>query len=378
MKLSNIIKTEIESRDKKISFREFMQMALYHHDLGYYSGDKDKISSQGDFITATSQTSIFACVFANQFSEILKKVGQGWSIIEFGAGTGKFACDCMAELDRLGLLPKSYLIIELSNNLKSKQKNYIKQNQPHLFHKFIWLNELPKEKIKAIVFANEVLDAMPVDIFRAKNNKLIQQGVTFKDDKFQFIDLDKNDTRFDYEARRILDDGIDFEDDYTSELNVWIRPWIKALAENLDAGVIFLCDYGYHRGLYYMSERNMGTLACYHQHKVNFDPFENVGEQDITAHVDFTAVAEAIVENGFELEGYMTQADFLRRADIIKIFPKILKSQNHQDKIEYSNDIKKLLLDDKLAEVFKVFAFSVGFEPTLEVFDNEDNIDFLL
>lgn len=377
MQLENIIKNKIKTNGH-ITFNEFMNLALYYPNLGYYSSPKDKISASGDFITATSQTSIFATTMAQVFTEVIQELGECTSIIEFGAGTGKFAADSINELHRLGTLPHKYIIVELSNDLKLLQQEHLKKHAPHLFSKFEWVNQLPKEKLTAIIFANEVLDAMPVDIFKSRNGLLKQQCVTTHDDKLQLNDAAQNEQRFDNEAQKILNDGLAFSDDYTSEINTWIRPWVKSLAECLEKGVILLCDYGYHRQEYYRTERNMGTLACYHQHKVNFDPFINIGSQDITAHVDFTTVTESACENGLELQGYMTQANFLKRADIAKVFATISKRLNAKEQIHYNNDMKELLLGDKLAEVFKVIGFSKEFEPILKVFDNDDNLDYLL
>ncbi|NDT20847.1 SAM-dependent methyltransferase, partial [Francisella tularensis subsp. holarctica] len=374
MSLKNIILERIKSSKQPLLFRDFMQMALYYPQLGYYSRAKEKISSQGDFITATSQTSLFARTFARQFATIISQLGNDCSVIEFGAGNGKFAADCVDELESLAILPKRYIIVELSNDLRLRQQQYIKENLSHLYDRFIWLDKLPAEKIKAIVFANELLDAMPVDIFRSENNKLIQQGVIRKGDTFEFSDMPKNDVRFEYESTKILNDGITFNDGYTSEINTWIRPWVKSLREVLSQGIVFLCDYGYHRSLYYSKDRYMGTLACYHQHHVNFEPFINIGEQDITAHVDFTTVVEAAIEEGFQLDGFMTQANFLKRANIAEVFSNISQRLSTNQLLKYSNDIKDLLLNDKLAEVFKVMAFSLDFDFILEVFDNQDNI----
>ncbi|MED7820042.1 MULTISPECIES: class I SAM-dependent methyltransferase [unclassified Francisella] len=378
MTLKEIILDKVKK--KPILFREFMQLALYYPDLGYYSGPKDKISSQGDFITATTQSSLFARTFARQFYLVLSKLGNDTSIIEFGAGNGKFAADCIDELSKLNCLPDKYIIIELSNDLKLRQQEYVKKNIPKLYDKFIWLNELPEQKTKAIVFANEVLDAMPVDIFESKEGGIFQQGVALETDgnTLKLIDISENDNRFNSEVNRIVNDGVTFEDGYISEINTWIRPWIKALRDSLLQGIVFLCDYGYHRAEYYSKERNMGTLACYHQHKVNFDPFVNIGEQDITAHVDFTAVAEAATEVGFLLDGYMTQANFLKRSGISEVFTDLSKSLSLKEQLRYNSDIKDLLLNDKLAEVFKVIAFSLDFDFVLESFDNDDNIDYLL
>ncbi|API87388.1 class I SAM-dependent methyltransferase [Francisella uliginis] len=378
MTLKKVISDKIRQA-KQISFRDFMQLALYYPELGYYSGSKDKISSQGDFITATTQSSLFARTFARQFALVLSELGDNTYIIEFGAGNGKFAADCMDELEKLGQLPSQYIIIELSNDLKLRQQEYIKKNIPNLYDRFNWLSELPKQKIKAVIFANEVLDAMPVDVFKSNEGHLFQQGVALNgNDDFEFVNMSKNDSRFNSEISRILNDGVTFEDDYTSEVNTWIRPWVKALKDSLSQGIVFLCDYGYHRAEYYSKERTMGTLACYYQHKFNFDPFINIGEQDITAHVDFTTVAEVATEEGFQLDGYMTQANFLKRAGISEVFTELSKSLTPKEQLRYSSDMKELLLNDKLAEVFKVIGFSLNFDFVMDAFDNNDNIDYML
>lgn len=378
MSLKEIICKKIQKNDGTITFQDYMHLALYYPELGYYSGAKDKISSVGDFITATSQTSIFACTFAEVFAKIIKEIGKDTCVIEFGAGTGKFAVDSILQLERLKELPRKYIIIELSNNLRLQQQYFIKEKAPHLYDKFEWLYELPKQKVKAIVFANEVLDAMPVEIFKSDGTNIKQQGVALVGNEFSFVDLSKNEFRFDNEIKILKNDGLIFETDYTSEVNTWVRPWIKSLSECLEAGVVLIADYGYHRADYYRAERNMGTLACYHQHRVNYDPFINVGEQDITAHVDFTTIAESACENGFELQGFMSQSNFLKRADVASVFANISKRINLEEQLKYSTDMKELLLGDKLAEVFKVIGLSLNFEPLLEVFDNDDNVDFLL
>jgi len=377
MILKDTIRNKIKTHGA-VSFSEFMHLSLYYPNLGYYTSAKDKISATGDFITATSQSSIFASTMAQVFAQSINELGSHTSIIEFGAGTGKFAADSISELQRLDTLPHKYIIIELSNDLKLRQQEYIKKNIPSLFSKFEWVSELPEEKLTAVIFANEVLDAMPVDIFKAKDGKLQQQGVIIKGNEFELTSLAQNHLRFDTEAQKLADDGLNLADGYTSEINTWISPWIKSLADCLDMGIILLCDYGYHRQEYYRDERDMGTLACYHQHKVNFDPFINIGTQDITAHVDFTSVAECACENGLELQGYMTQANFLKRADVAKVFLDITKRLDSKDLARYNNDMKELLLGDKLAEVFKVIGLSKGYEPILDVFDNDDNVDYLL
>jgi SAM-dependent MidA family methyltransferase len=284
----------------------------------------------------------------------------------------------MDELNICETIPHKYIIVELSCDLKFRQQEYIKNNIPHMYDRFEWLSKLPKSKVNAIVFANEVLDAMPVDVFKSESGKLVQQGVESLDGGYEFVNMQANDDRFDTCAKAIIDGGISFDDGYISELNTWIYPWIKSLKDCLNSGVVFLCDYGYNRASYYSADRSMGTLACYKNHKVNFDPFINVGEQDVTAHVDFTAVAESIVNCGFELDGYMTQANFLNQAGVASVFLDLTKDMDTNKKIKYSTDMKDLILGDKLAEMFKVISFSTGFDTVLDVFDNHDNIDYLL
>lgn len=168
MSIENVILKKIKATNKPLLFRDFMNMALYYPELGYYSGFKEKISSNGDFITVTSQTSLFARTFARQFALVISELGRDSNLIEFGAGSGKFAVDCMHELNSLSSLPDKYIIVELSNDLKSRQQENVRKNIPELYDRFEWVTELPSYKLKAVVFANEVLDAMPVDILEQK------------------------------------------------------------------------------------------------------------------------------------------------------------------------------------------------------------------
>ena len=171
---------------------------------------------------------------AQVFAEAIKELGDYTNIIEFGAGTGKFAVDSINELQSLDKLPFKYIIVELSNDLKLRQQEHIKENVPSLFSKFEWVNELPKEKLTAVIFANEVLDAMPVDIFKSKDGKLQQQSVVISDNKFKLNSLGNNKPRFVNEVQKLIDDGLVFSDGYTSEINTWINPWIKSLADCLE------------------------------------------------------------------------------------------------------------------------------------------------
>ena len=379
--LQQVIKEEIKKNDNVISFREFMRLALYYPHLGYYSCSKEKVSSKGDFITATTQSPIFAMTFAQQFSKIIDSLNNDCSIVEFGAGSGRFAVDCITHLKRLKKLPTKYIIVELSNDLRERQKELILKEIPNLYNNFEWILKLPKKKQNAIIFANELLDAMPIDLFRAEeNNNISQLGVTFCNNKneFQLKRLNSNDELFKNEITKILNDDISFSKNYMSELNVWIKPWLSSIKDFINKGVIFLCDYGYPRNIYYMPERNMGTLACYYNHTVNYNPFDNVGLQDITAHVDFTSVAENADSLGFILDGFMAQGNFLKNAKAVEIFQSIRQHLTKEQNITYTNDIKDLLLNNKLSEVFKVFCCSLNYDDVLDVFNCDDNIEYLL
>lgn len=231
-------------------------------------------------------------------------------MIEVGAGSGIMAAEILLELERLDLCPEQYLIIEISTSLRQRQRETIQSKAPHLIENVRWLETLPENKCQAIVLANEVLDAMPVECFQTTGDGHKQLYVEVEDNKAKALYRDAQADVLDaidtIEQREVME----FEDNYQSEFNPVLDGWLVSFSNILDRGVILIIDYGYSASEYYHAQRHMGTLMCHYQHRAHPDPFWYPGLQDITAFVDFTAVAYGAVEADMEVRGYTTQAAF--------------------------------------------------------------------
>jgi SAM-dependent MidA family methyltransferase len=341
---------------EKINFADYMQMALYQPQLGYYSGGCQKFGRQGDFVTAPEISPLFSRCLAHQAAQVLNELGGG-DILEFGAGSGKMACDILLELNHTNDLPDHYYIIEVSAELQQRQQQLIQQKIPELAEKVSWLSQLPETGFQGIVLANEVLDAMPVHIFRG--GKFFQEAyINYQEGKFAW----HYDTPSPHLTESLQQLELTFDDNYQSEINVNIAPWINSLANFLSKGLVLLIDYGFPRHEYYHPQRDTGTLACHYQQQVHFDPLILPGLQDITAHVDFTAVASAALNAGFALAGYTTQAYFLLNCGLLNdSITKLVAEQNNQ-KQQYSinQQIKMLTLPSEMGELFKAIALTKG------------------
>ncbi len=373
--LQQRIQSRIEqSETQTISFCDYMQQALYAPEFGYYQATVPKIGAEGDFVTAPSMTQLFGETWAQVFNEILTNLPEHAGIIEFGAGHGQFAKDCLIALARQNRHPAFYYIIELSPALIQRQKQYLQQHLPdELMGRITWLNQLPTKQVDAIVFANEVLDAMPVERFEVQSNEKWQRlGVQLKDNAFNWANHPSNEI-FQQHMSALQADGVVLSEGQRFEFNPWIDGWLSAIDECLNSGVILLCDYGYHRQLYYQSDRYDGTLQCYYQHRVHSDPFIYVGLQDITAHVDFTHVAQAADHCGWVLDGYTTQGSFLQAAGISQLYAQHCAHWDTAKQISQAQQVKQLTLGTDLAENFKVIGFSKGYESHITAFEWTDS-----
>ncbi|WP_119328648.1 class I SAM-dependent methyltransferase [Cysteiniphilum halobium] len=359
-----------------ISFKRFMQEALYAPNLGYYTANKLKLGESGDFMTAPMSSSLFGQTFALQFADILPKLGENPLIIEFGAGTGKFALDCLQKLKSLNTLPYAYYIIEVSPDLKAKQQHLLKSLGDYYNH-IHWLDELPKEKLNAIIFANEVIDAMPVELISIKEKSLKRMLVDYQQDQFMWCDEKITDPLLAAAINRLPLENLLSINDYQTEINLWIEPWLTSIRSVLNHGVIFICDYGYQRDLYYSSARSKGTLQCYFKHHVHDNPLIYTGVQDITAHVDFTTVVECAESLGFVLDGFVTQGSFLSQAGIMNVYKNLQIDLDEKELLRLNQELKLLTLSTELAENFKVMALSVGYNDVIEAFDDID-LSYLL
>lgn len=298
----------IAAADGRLPFDTFMDLALFAPGLGYYVAGARKFGRDGDFVTAPEISALFGASLARQCAEVLAQVGG--SIIEFGGGTGRLAASVLAELAHLDALPEAYYIVELSPELRERQRQTLSAQPPAIASRVQWLNDAPPTPFDGVVLANEVLDSLPVRVFECADGQTFERGVTLDSDgQLQW-------TRWPADAALVADVARCFEPGappagYVSEINARQSLWIADLGRFLRRGVALLIDYGDPRHERYHASRDSGSLRCYWRHRVHDDPLLHPGLQDITASVDFTGAAEDAVAAGFDVLGYASQANFL-------------------------------------------------------------------
>jgi SAM-dependent MidA family methyltransferase len=321
-----------------------MNLALYHHQFGYYRSHKTIFGHKGDFITAPETSDLFGFCLARQCKQVLN---QG-NILEFGAGSGILAAQILFELGKQNSLPEKYSIIELSAQLKKIQQETLKRTLPEIYDRVEWLTELPTN-FKGVVIANEVLDAFPVKRVTLSNNHFYELGVDFKDNCFQW-------KRFEYPyLESVVPDGDDLPEGYTTEINLQSDGWIKSLYNLMSEGVVLLIDYGMNQSEYFHPQRSDGTVKCFHKHKSNNNPFIHIGDQDITASVNFTDIAKSSIDAGFKVDGYSTQSMFLISLGIENF---LVEEKDEKNQIKLAQEIKQLVMPGAMGEVFKVMALT--------------------
>jgi SAM-dependent MidA family methyltransferase len=360
-RLAAHIREAIREAGGAIPFSRYMDLALYAPGLGYYSAGARKFGAAGDFITAPELSPLFSRCLARQCAEVLAELPEG-SILELGAGSGVMAADILLELQALGRLPAEYLILEVSAELRERQQRTLATKATALASRVRWLDGLP-ERFSGVILGNEVLDALAVERFLKRPGGFDEYCVRVEGEGFAW------DTRpagaqlaavlaaFETTLAAPLASG------YTSEICLGARPLISSLAQALQQGALLLMDYGYPRVAYYHPERSMGTLMCHYRQRAHDDPFLYPGLQDITAHVDFTAVAEAGTSSGLYLAGYTAQAHLLMALGVAALAGEDMKA---------AQQVKLLTLPEEMGERFKAIGFSKGIETALSVFALRD------
>jgi SAM-dependent MidA family methyltransferase len=351
--LTDLIKTRIRAAGGSISFADYMGLALYTEGLGYYSGELAKFGAEGDFVTAPEISPLFGRCLARFISPILAAVPNG-DILEFGAGTGRLAAILLQELRRLGLAPRQYLILEVSADLRARQQRYLKDCVPEDYARIVWLNTLPSAPYDGLVLANEVLDAMPVHRFELTADSVQELGVGWDRTHFVWRPTEIRDPVLATLIDRCLAPiRQDLSPPYRSEINSLLAPWLASVEAVLRRAAILCIDYGYSRAEYYHPQRRMGTLVCHHKHRAHTDPLILPGLQDITASVDFTAVAEAAVEHSLEVSAYTTLAYFLLASGLSELVTDAAQSDGETFRA-YSKAAKTFLLPGEMGERFKL------------------------
>jgi len=360
-RLAKLIRKEIANHDGWIPFARFMELALYAPGLGYYSAGSRKFGEAGDFITAPELSPLFGRTLARQAAEIM--LHSLPHVLELGAGSGKMAADMLAELEHLGSLPDSYSILEVSADLRQRQQALIRERLPHLLDRVHWLDALP-EKISGMIFANEVLDALPVHMVHWRDSAINERGVALADNNFVWQERPVSDAVLLHATKQIS-----VPDDYVSEICLAARGLINSLAQRLEQGTMLFIDYGFGAREYYHPQRSSGTLMCHYRHHAHDDPFFLPGLQDITAHVNFTDIAESGIDAGLELSGFTTQTHFLINCGITDLL-KDTSPENLRDYLPLSAQLQKLTSPAEMGELFKVIA--LGKKPDLSSVEGMD------
>jgi SAM-dependent MidA family methyltransferase len=340
-----------------------MELALYAPGMGYYTAGARKFGKDGDFITAPEISSLFGRTLARQLIEVMQASSP--HILELGAGSGKLALDILSELETLGSLPESYSILEISADLRERQQTLIRGKLPHLAARVFWLDSLP-EKISGVAIGNEVLDALPVHLLHWANGQILERGVSIISDRFVWQDKLPENTALLGIAKNFA-----VPDDYLSEVSLAARGLIASLCERMDIGALLFIDYGFGSSEYYHPQRSQGTLMCHYRHQSHDDPFFLPGLQDITAHVDFTAIAETAIDQGAHFLGYTSQAHFLLNSGVLNY----LKEVSPDDIKAYaplSAQLQKLTSPAEMGELFKVIALGKGIDEPLTGFSRGD------
>ena len=337
--LSTRIAAEIARHGGWLSFARYMEMALYEPGLGYYSNPGQVFGAAGDFVTAPELTPLFGATLARQVSPWLKDpalAGHGQVVLEVGGGSGMLAAQLLNALDNVGHHEVRYLILELSAERREHQRQTLKSLAPGLMDRVGWLETFP-ESFAGVVVANELLDAMPVQLYEWQADAVLTETVTAL-------------------RNRLGPEGAQWHSPYRSEVCPAQQAWMRTLADCMTAGVVMLLDYGFAEPEYYHPQRDQGTLMCHYRHRSHADPFLWPGLSDVTAHVDFTALARAATAEGFSLVGYTSMAAFLLNAGLLDELAD-LPREPESFWFAQAQAVQQLISEAEMGELFKVIAF---------------------
>lgn len=361
---------ELQRRGGWLSFEDYLQLVLYAPGLGYYSAGAQKFGATGDFTTAPELSALFGQCVARQCAPLLQSLGTDADLLELGAGSGRLAATVLTRLAELQALPRRYLILEVSAELRERQRALLAQLPDGLGARVEWLDALPAEPLRGVVLANEVADALPFRRFERNEQGLCELGVSADaQGALQWSPRPAGDW-LQQEYRRINAElPTALEPYYASELCPLLNGWIASLASVLQVGMVLLFDYGFGRAEYYHPDRRQGTLRCHYRHRAHDDPFLHPGLQDITAWVDFTRVAEAASDASLEISGYCTQAAFLLGAGIEA---ELAGATDPVQRARLAGEARRLLMPGEMGESFKAMALTRQWSQPLAGFAVQD------
>ena len=357
--LRQYISHKIRQQGGCIPFKRFMELALYAPGLGYYSAGSHKLGEAGDFITAPELSPFFGATLAQAIMPVLQTLPQA-NILEIGAGSGALAVSILLSLLQQGHELEHYYILEVSADLRERQRQRLQQ--AGLLESVVWLETLP-ENFVGVVLGNEVLDAMPVHLVEITETGLKERYVGMQHDEFIWQLRPASDTRLVQRLGEIEQQlSVTLAAGFVSEINLAAEDWLAALLAACKQAYVLLIDYGFPRHEYYHPQRWQGTLMCHYRHHSHDDPFRFIGLQDITAHIDFTAIADAALASGWTVAGYTTQAHFLLGSGLMTCLQGDT-SVSTVEQLKRQQQVKKLTLPHEMGELFKV----IGLQKNLDV-----------
>lgn len=369
-RLRTLIQEQTIAAGGTLPFWKFMELALYTPGLGYYSAGATKFGRGGDFVTAPELSPLFSACVADALSPVLQQLGPDANFMEIGGGSGAFAETCLAKLLANDALPARYAILEPSADLRERQRERLQERLPPLLFQLVeWLDGPIQEPWNGVLFANEVIDALPTPRFTIRDGEVFEEHVALDgrlhDGTFRFVRTDRPADPMLAAAVRHVERQLPepFAEGYRSELLAQLPYWLQAVVGGMCDGAMLFVDYGYARGEYYQPQRIDGTLRAFRQHHLVGDVFAHPGLQDITASVDFTALAEAGTGAGFEFTGYCSQASFLLGNRLAENLA--LAESRAADELARHNlrqQAKLLTLPSEMGERFQAIGFQRGVE----------------
>lgn len=345
-----------------IPFSQYMERCLYAPGLGYYSAGKTKFGEAGDFITAPELGDLFARCVVNALQPVMTMLGGDADFLELGGGSGAFAEAALRAFIDADGLPRRYLILEPSADLRERQRERIAAVfAPEIASRVVWIDRPPEQSWRGVLFANEVIDALPTTRFAMQHGEVYEEHVAL-DGEGRLLRIDRPaDVLVSGAVRHVERDlGRKFEGGYRSEILPQLPYWIQAIAGTLEQGLMLFIDYGYVRREFYLPERQDGTLMAHYRHRAHSDPLYLPGLNDLTASVDFTALAEAGNSAGFSVAAYLPQAQFLLAAGLQQVFEQAFEKADDVERLRLAQQVRKLTLPDQMGERFQAMLFAKG------------------
>ena len=356
LKLERQICREIEANCGTLGFDRYMEMCLYTEQIGYYTSDHAIFGEQGDFVTSSEKSVLFARAIAAHLLNLPSEFRQ-FNIIEIGAGSGRFAAQLLAGLAETDLSIQQYSIIEKSSTLRARQQHYLQTAVPELYTKLDWQDTAAAPVANAVIIANEVIDALPVRLLTVQNQQVFERCVQRNaNHKFEFVDVPA-DKSFTTIVQETLEGTMVLKSKrpYHTEICLQLTDFVQQIASLVHRGIFFFIDYGYPRAEYYLEQRAMGTLLCHYKNVAHENPLIWPGLQDISSNVEFTALANAGIQAGLQLNSYSTQAHFLLASNILA---NLEQAMSNQEFLRCSQQLKHLILPNEMGERFQVMTFT--------------------